>query len=313
MTHFNKFTDTILKEKSKAGRKAIRFTEIKGDYKFKLDNTLKSKLDTLISDLKQNDDALIVIVAPEGAGKTVFETQIAYYCSQQLKVSWGVPNVHFDGQTYMNFSLENARYNIVALDESRRALNKMRASSSSNVDFMNFLSECRSQNQIHIIVLPAFTDLEQYVAIHRVKLLLSVEKRRDPKTNLLIRGNFNIWSTKKKWLLKKAWDGKYKEFPNSMRIHSGKFEDMLCLDEKEYNKKKEDAKKERYMEKDTTKKKDTDDSIDKLILKHNEKELSLRQIGSMVGKGKDYVSKIIKENNKEYAKQMSVSLRNNPY
>ena len=67
------------------------------------------------------------------------------------------------------------------------------------------------------------------------------------------------------------------------------------------------------MEKDTTKKKDTDDSIDKLILKHNEKELSLRQIGSMVGKGKDYVSKIIKENNKEYAKQMSVSLRNNPY
>ena len=227
-----------------------KYVQIETKYKYKLHYKLKWWLDILISDLKQNDDGLIIIVAPEGAGKTVFASQIADYCSNKLKTSYGIDNVHFDGQSNIDKSLASPKFTINHLDESRRALNKMRAISGGNVEFMNFLSECRSQNQLHIIVLPAFTDLEQYVAIHRVKLLISLEKKRDPITKKLIRGDFKVHITKSKQQLKEQWDRKYNEFTSNLTSFSGKFENVFCLDEKTYNEKKEQAKKERYMESD---------------------------------------------------------------
>lgn len=216
-------------------------------YEYFLDKVLKNKLDILLNDLSDNDDAVIIIFGPEGAGKTYLESQIYDYVNFKLGNKYSIDDIHFDGQTYMDKSLTSKKKTVKCMDESRRALNKMRTTSGNNVNFMDFLSECRSQNQVHIILLPAYTDLDQYVAIHRVKLLLSVEKHRDKVTKRLKRGIFNIWSTKKKWLLKKAWDGKYKEPPKSMHIHKGKFDKVFCFDEKEYEAKKEQAKKDRYM------------------------------------------------------------------
>lgn len=273
--------------------------EINGEYTFNLDRKLKYDLDILIDDLKQNDDALIIIVAPEGSGKTVLESQIGYYCSMRTKKPWGVDNVHFDGQNYIDKSLNSGSLIVNALDESRRALNKMRGMSKGNVEFMNFLSECRSQNQIHIIVLPAYSDLEQYVAIHRVKMVIQVVKERDKETKRLIRGNFRIINTKSKSMLKEAWKNGYKEFPKHMITHYGKFDNVLCLNEKEYDNKKENAKKERYMS-DEEKKKDTKTELDplkKLVLEYHKEGKSLREIAERVKKGKDTVNKWIKEIN----------------
>lgn len=234
-----------IKEDNKE-KKEDKYIEISNKYTYKMHKKLKFWLDVLIKDLKSNDDGLIIIVAPEGAGKTVFASQICNYLSTKLKTKYDTDNVHFDGQTYIDKSLSSPRYFINHLDESRRALNKMRSISSSNVEFMNFLSECRSQNQIHVVVLPAYTDLEQYVAVHRVKMLIAIEKKRDPITQELIRGKYSLYSTKHKYLLKEAWDRKYKEFPKKMHIFSGKFDNVFCLDEEKYNFKKEQAKKERY-------------------------------------------------------------------
>ena len=130
--------------------------------KFYIEYPLKKHLDILCGDVKVDDDALIIIIGSEGGGKSYFASQIAWYIKNKLNVEFNINNVHFDSQTYMNFALSNPKYSINFLDESRRALNKMRGSSSNNVDFMNYLSECRSDNQIHIILLPAFTDLERY-------------------------------------------------------------------------------------------------------------------------------------------------------
>lgn len=214
--------------------------------KFKFDYVLKEHIDILIKDTQDNDDAQIIIVGPEGAGKTWFGSQVAYYIAHKLNMRFNIGNMQFDGQDYINFSLANGKYYINFLDESRRALNKMRASSTANQDFMNYLSECRSQNQFHIILLPAFTDLDRYVAVHRVKLVLSIVKRRDEHGNL-IRGEFNIWNSKDKAILNKMWEDKYKPFPKSALIHRGKFEKVFCVDEKDYNDKKEGAKIKRYV------------------------------------------------------------------
>jgi hypothetical protein len=230
---------------------------VDGVYNYRMDWKLKNDLDILCGDLEQNDDCLIIIVAPEGSGKTVLETQIGYYISIKMSSSWGVNNLHFDGQSYIDHSLNGKPFLVNCLDESRRALNKMRGMTGNNVEFMNFLSECRDQNQVHIIVLPAYADLEQYVAIHRVKYIIQVNKSRDKDTKRLKRGTYNIIDCKYKYKLKEAWKNGYKEFPKSMILKKNcKFDNVLCVNEKEYLEKKTQAKKDRYMSKTDKKEKD---------------------------------------------------------
>lgn len=276
--------------KTKVKKKPIL---IKGDYEFNMDHKLKYDLDILCDDLRQDDDALIIIVAPEGSGKTVMETQIGYYISNKMKTKWNCDNVHFEGQSYQNFSLNSPKYTVVALDESRRALNKMRGMTGNNVDFNNFLSECRSNNQAHIVVLPAYSDLEKYVAIHRVKYLIEVIKKRDKDTKKLIRGNFKIISTKSKWKLLQAWKAGYKEFPNNMVLHYGTFENVLCLNEKEYDKKKEEAKKERYSngEEDVQ----LNDPVKEIALEHYKNGVSKVEIGRRLNKHRNTINSWCKE------------------
>lgn len=280
--------DKISKKKTK-----LKPFEVRGDYNFNMDYKLKSDLDILCQDLKQDDDGLIIIVAPEGSGKTVIETQIGYYISQKMKTSWSCDNIHFEGQSYQNFSLNSKPYTVIALDESRRALNKMRGMTGNNVEFNNFLSECRSNNQAHIIVLPAFSDLEKYVAIHRVKYLIQVVKKRDKKTKKIIRGTFKIIDTKSKYNLLQAWKGGYKEFPKNMVRHIGTFENVLCLDAKEYNKKKEEAKKERYSTPETDK--PTLDREKEIVLEHHKEGKSTREIAKMVKRSKSTIALWVKE------------------
>lgn len=276
--------------KTKVKKKPIL---IEGDYSFNMDHKLKYDLDIICNDLKQNDDALIIIVAPEGSGKTVMETQIGYYISQKTGTLWGCDNVHFEGQSYMTFSLNNPKYSVVALDESRRALNKMRGMTGNNVDFNNFLSECRSNNQAHIVVLPAYSDLEKYVAIHRVKYLIEIVKRRDKETKKLIRGTFKIISTKSKYKLLQAWKGGYKEFPNNMILHTGTFENVLCLNEKEYEKKKEEAKKERYSNGEDNVQ--VNDPVKEIALEHYKSGVSKVEIGRKLNKHRNTINLWCKE------------------
>lgn len=289
LSQFKKVVTTIKGEKLskvKAKKKPIL---IEGEYTFPMDSKLHYDLKILCSDLRQDDDALIIIVAPEGSGKTVLETQIAYFISQQMGTSWNCDNIHFDGQTYMNFSLSNPKHTVVALDESRRALNKMRGMTGNNVDFNNFLSECRSDNQCHIVVLPAFSDLEKYAAIHRVKYLIQVVKERDKETKKLVRGTYKIISTKSKYKLLEAWKGGYKEFPKSMILHYGHFNNVLCLDKKEYDKKKKQAKVERYSNEEEKK----IDKFDQLILEKRKEGLSMDKIALEVNKSKATVKRTI--------------------
>jgi len=270
---------------------------VTGEYTFNMDWKLKADLDILCSDLKQNDDGLIIIVAPEGSGKTVLETQIGYYISQKMKTSWNCDNVHFEGQSYIDSSLNSPQYIVNALDESRRALNKMRGMTGNNVDFNNFLSECRDQNQIHIIVLPAYSDLEQYVAIHRVKYIIQVIKNRDKKSKKLLRGTYRIIDAKSKYKLKEAWKNGYKDFPKSMIIKDKcKFENVLCLNEKDYKKKKTEAKKERYATKTEDKEQNTTiDREKQIVLEHHREGKSARQIAKMLKRSNKTISIWINE------------------
>jgi len=214
-----------------------------------VDDVLKNILDVSIQDLYDSDDSVIVIVGHEGAGKSILAQQIAGYVATKLKSKFSVDNIHFNSQDYMDLSLNKGNYWINLLDESRDSLNKMRGISKNNVEFNNFLSECRDQNQVHIVLLPAFTDLDRYCAIWRSKIVINVLKYRDPKTKRIVRGNYEIIRTDDKNLLNQAWEGKYKGFPDNMIWSKGKFKFESPIDLEQYKKKKAEHRKEKYSSK----------------------------------------------------------------
>jgi hypothetical protein len=125
----------------------------------------------------KNQDLLILIDGPEGAGKSTFARQIGAYCTLQLGVPFdydGVGNIHNDVEKYINSSLDSPRYSIHIMDEGRKVLNKARSQSGDAVRFTDYLSECREdRNQVHIVLVPAFHDLHPYVVKWRMKLLLN--------------------------------------------------------------------------------------------------------------------------------------------
>ena len=207
---------------------------------------LKEVLDISVQDLADEDDSVIIITGAEGAGKSILAQQIGGYMAKKTKQKFTVHNIHFSSQDFQNESLNNGKKHINILDESRSSINKMRGNSKSNVEFNNFLSECRDSNQVHIILLPAFTDLDRYVAIWRSKVVIDVKKYRHPKTKRIVRGSYNIINTGNKSQLNEAWEGKYKGFPNRMVWAKCTFTNASPIDKEEYRAKKAEHRKQKY-------------------------------------------------------------------
>ena len=218
--------------------------------KFYLDNKLKYNLDKATAHMQQNDDTIIVIVGPERAGKSTLRDQLAKYMSKVLKTKFDIKNIHFNYIEYMKTSLSGKWYEINSHDEARRDLNKLRQNSKSNVQFNNFLSEIGDKRGVHIILLPSFSDLDPYVAIHRSKILIKVHKYQDKKDpNKLVRGHATVYSTKNKKLLETAYYSKYQTFPKGMKLFDFEFKNVSLIDEKEYEEKKAKFREEKYTEK----------------------------------------------------------------
>lgn len=208
---------------------------------FYLNKELKLSLDIQIHDMKiKNQDLVIVIDGKEGSGKSTFGRQIAYYCSKELGTKFTVDNIHFDLQEYINTSLHSEQYTINLLDEGRKLLNKKRSNSRETVTFTNYLSECRDKQQVHIILLPAFHDLDTYVVLWRMDFLIHLDKYHveDEKVSTgwrLVLGNYKVFDNNN--ALKKFYNFKY-SYPKNYDVWD-KFPNFEVLKDIEvYNEKK---------------------------------------------------------------------------
>jgi GTPase SAR1 family protein len=214
-----------------------------------MDEVLKRHIDVICKDLFDDDDGVIVLFGDEGAGKSVLESQMVKRSIQNLKCKFSIKeDVHYFGANYITSSITKPPRSINCLDESRRTLSKYRTMTNTNQNFMDFLSECRSSNQLHFLVLPNYYDLDRDVATRRVKLLIKVVKKRCPRTKKLIRGYFQIIRTNEKNYLKELYKKEYEEIPKHMIAHEGRFDNTWGWDEEEYKKKKESEKAKHYLE-----------------------------------------------------------------
>lgn len=191
--------------------------------------------------INQDFDYGIGVDGPEGAGKSVFAMQIAYFLDVEHDI---------DMDTQVCFTPDEVKRAITTLgkgkaivwDEARRGLNRRRSTQDINLTITDLLAECRQNNLFLVIVMPSFYDMDMNVAVWRTRALVHVwyeidlEKRSTP----LVRGFFRFYNEKgKKMLYTNKHLRQSYEYPY-LRDHSfeGRFPHHYVVDEKKYREKK---------------------------------------------------------------------------
>lgn len=207
--------------------------------KFSFTPSLKENLDVALHAVKNCDqDLCIVFDGHEGAGKSKASRQIGYYCAKILGSKFDIDstyNIHNDLDSYVDSCNVNGKYYVSILDEGRSVVNSKRSLSKDAQRFTNFLSECRSNNQVHIIILPAFNDLDRYIAQWRMSILINMRKLwvLDKKVELgghrLVLGNYRGFVNDDN--LRKIYDRKQFMYPKTPAF-SGVFENVEVMSDK---------------------------------------------------------------------------------
>lgn len=173
--------------------------------------------------IKQEMDVLILLDGYEGTGKSYLARGLGFVISYIIEKITGQPhnfdanNIQFDLNEYVKSSFYGQPFHINLLDESRKVANKLRSNSKEAVKFTNYLSECRSKQQVHIVLLPAFHDLVKYIVLWRMSFLIHVKKKykteffQDQEMLSLDRGEFHVYSDRD--AIKYAYMNPYK-YPN---------------------------------------------------------------------------------------------------
>ena len=162
------------------------------------DRDFLKNLDIYLDAMSDNDDLVIVFDGLERSGKSFRIRQVAKYCAWRLGTEFTDKNVHFELQSYLDFSIESPHYTVCVLDEGRNVLNKKNSMSKVNKKFTNYISECAKKRQVHIIAAPAFHDLDKYICDWRMKFLIHMHKWYDEDKNRysgykLARGKYTMY------------------------------------------------------------------------------------------------------------------------
>jgi len=209
-----------------------------------------NNLDIWLDAIEDNDDLVLIFDGPERSGKSKRLRQVARYCANYLGSKFDESNIHFDVQDYMDFSIESPEKSIVVLDEARKQLNKKRSNSRLAVKFTDFLSECGKYNQVHLIALPAYHDLDKYLIDWRSKGVYHIHKeyeKDDGKKSgyKLKRGTFTFFINDS--YLRKSYLFPY-SYPKKWACR-GRFSDIEVLTPQElkrYDDKKDDNIEKKY-------------------------------------------------------------------
>lgn len=138
-----------------------------------LDGILKTNLDNLKKDLKQDYDALIIISGRERFGKSTIAGQIAYY----LDPTYNIDRCCFTAEQFQDAVKSSDKYQAIVFDEAHGYLNSRQSMSRFNIELVKVMAEMGFRNLFIIICLPNFFELDKYPAIHRSVSMVHVYKR----------------------------------------------------------------------------------------------------------------------------------------
>ncbi len=193
-----------------------------------IDGYLKSNLDLLIRDVKDDNDCVIAVSGREGTGKSTLSIQAACY----VDPTFNLDRVVFDSADFRKRVLAANKYEAVVFDEAIAGMRGVAWSGHVSRALVQMLAQIRQKNLYVFLVLPSFFELIKYAAIHRTQALLHCYRGKDGK-----RGRFvgYGWEKKKRLYLmgKKFYD---------MNVQHGdfvaRFTKAMPLNEDAYRKKK---------------------------------------------------------------------------
>lgn len=209
---------------------------------FYLDGFYKTSLEKVKAMVRRDYDFIALVDGSEGAGKSVFTMQGAFYVDPSLTLD----RVTFSAKEFRKAVIHAEPYQSVIYDEAYTGLMSRATMSLVNKTLVSMLAEIRQKNLIVWVVMPTFFDLDKYVALWRSRFLVHVYT--DDEMN---RGYFSFWDAGKK---KKLYLSNKKEYIYDDRFNTpnfrGRYTNTYVLDEKAYRKKKLDSLKGREQERE---------------------------------------------------------------
>jgi hypothetical protein len=235
------------------------------DKKYRMNSLLKFQLDILINAVQYDFDGVMMVDGDiEGSGKSVLAQQVAYYCAWKSGTKFGVGDIVFTPQQFLDAVEKAGKRQVILWDEAYQGSSKWRQMSKINQVIMSTLQKIRQKNLFIIIVLPYFFDLNSYLAVPRSWYLIHVELKSqmdvfraeelDFSKPVFIRGFFQFYSRARKKQL--FFEGRQKYDYDAVRGNFiGNFPLAYTVDEEEYRTKKaqfatEEQKEERMSEAD---------------------------------------------------------------
>lgn len=273
---------------------------VEGKKSFYLSKQLKKELDTALYAVKsKNQDLVIVIDGDEGAGKSQTSRMVGFYCAKVLGSFFdldGVTNIHNSLEKYIKTSIDGEKYMVNILDESRKVLNRKRSTSKDAVRFTDYLSECRSKNQVHILLLPTYHDLDRYVAQWRMSLVIHMFKMWTPDEKVELGGHelhlgaFRLYINTD--AMRYFYDQKGFRYPRQF-ICKDRFSNCEVLTEKgkeAYENQKEGLVKSKYLPEDDTRPEQL--LTDKRLMTAFERDRTLRKMSYNSGRLCNYIKDV---------------------
>lgn len=213
-----------------------------GDYnfffngnKYYIDGMLKSNLDIVaIRDFNKWDN-LIIIDGLERSGKTTIGSTACAYLSTRLNRSFSVDSIYFDIDSLIEYA-QTSREKIILWDESALGGLGSQWNTREQLKLKQLLITCGKYRHVLVFIIPDFTLLSSYFAVHRSICLL-----RTYTPNMVERGFFKFYGAYEKKLLyytekKKIFDARIQpNFKGVFRPADGLY------DVEAYEKKKDEA------------------------------------------------------------------------
>lgn len=197
---------------------------------FYMEGTLQTNLDIIKKASVLDWDFIFVVDGIEGAGKSVFAQQLAFYLDPTLTID----RICFSPEEFKKACLNASKYQAVIFDEAITGGNIREAMADVNIALMNMLGQIRQKNLYIIIVLPSFFDLDRYIALWRSRALFHIYAKAYND-----RGYFYCYKDRKNYL----WirHRKYFYYDPKLKDFMGRFTNTYVVNEKEYRRKKADV------------------------------------------------------------------------